>query len=53
MADEQKQLRTWNVKCHDNTRGRISAATADEAQEMAAEMCSIHGGAGEPRPRTE
>jgi hypothetical protein len=52
MADEPKKLHTWNVKCHDNTRGRLTAATAEEAEEMAQEMCRVHGGAAEPRPRT-
>jgi hypothetical protein len=48
----QDAMQTYTVTCGDNTEGRISAPSDDEAQERAQEMCRVHNGVQQgPNPR--
>lgn len=55
MTEQQeKKMSTFNVTCGDDSEGRLSAESPDEAARAAAEMCQVHDGikAG-PSPRPE
>jgi hypothetical protein len=42
----------YDVRCGDNTGGKVTAETPEKARDMAEEMCLVHGGAkGDPTPR--
>lgn len=55
MSDEEKRpFKAFDVTCDDGTAGRVSAKSRRKANELADEMCKVHGGLhGEAEPRRE
>jgi|GEM_PF-6956538 len=44
MTDKHGRTKAYDITCRDNSHGRVTAESANEAKEGGQDMCDIHGG---------
>lgn len=51
---EEREVTGYGVECGDGTGGRVAAKSPGESEELAGEMCQVHGGLPQPpEPQAE
>ena len=51
---EEREVTGYGVECGDGTGGRVAAKSPGESEELASEMCQVHGGLQQPpEPQAE